>query len=120
MRKLKVSGKVEGLDKLLRELGSEGAAKLVKDLDNIVEKNALKIANEAKQNAPRDSGALKNSIHLWGRKAVLKRTVGSDRPYAQRQEYEHKTQKGFFRKAMWNGRKPLKSDIEKRIKEIGG
>jgi len=120
MKKLKISGKVEGLDKLLRQLGSEGASRLLKDLDNIVEKNALKIVNEAKKNAPVRDSPLVNSISLYGKKIALQRTVGSDRPYAQRQEYEHKTKKGYFRKAMWNGRQPLRSDIEKRIKELGG
>ncbi|MGM0836042.1 MAG: HK97 gp10 family phage protein [Bacillota bacterium] len=112
--------RIDGLNEVLRELGRQGAAELLKDLDGIVEKNALKIANEAKVNAPRDKGPLKNSIHLWGRPAKLKRTIGSDRPYAQRQEYEHKTQKGFFRKAMWNGREPFRKEIQDRIKDLGG
>lgn len=109
-----------GVDEVLKRLGKEGAKSLEGRLDLIVEKNAINIVNEAKENAPIRDGHLKRSIRLYGRPARLKRTIGSDREYAQRQEYEHPTNKGFFRKALWKGREPFRKDIRDEIKKLGG
>lgn len=114
----KFAVKVTGVDEVLQKLGSEGAKELTKRLDDIVEANAIKIVNEAKNNAPYRDGHLKRSIHLYGRPARLKRTIGSNMPYAQRQEYEHKTHKAYFRKALWNGRTPFREDIRREIAKL--
>lgn len=118
-KSLKISG-VTGVNEVLRKLGTDGARELTNDLDRVVEINALKIVNEAKKNAPRRDGLLKNSINIYGKKVKLMRTIGSDRPYARRQEYEHTTKKGYFRKALWNGREPFRKDIQDAIKKRGG
>jgi hypothetical protein len=114
----KFTVKVQGVDEVLRKLGSEGAKALEQRLDNIVEANAIKIANEAKENAPIRDGFLKRSIRLYGRPARLARTIGSNMPYAQRQEYEHKTHKAYFRRALWNGREPFRKDIRDELKKL--
>jgi hypothetical protein len=108
----------KGLEEVLKKIGKEGAKKLTEELDGITEIHALKAINEAKENAPRRDGFLKNSIHLYGRQMKLSRLFGSDRPYATRQEYEHATKKGFFRKAMWNRREPYRKDIQDAIKRL--
>lgn len=116
-RRVKV--KVEGLEEVLRKLGEEGAKSLIEELDGITEKHGLLAVNEAKENAPRRDGFLKNSIHFYGRQMKMSRLFGSDRPYAARQEYEHATKKGFFRKALWNRREPFREEIREAIKKRG-
>lgn len=116
---VKFSVKAKGVDRVIQSLGSEGAKALENKLDKIVEANAIKIVNQAKENAPERDRNLKRSIHLYGRPAKLKRTIGSNMPYAQRQEYEHKSKRGYFRRALWDGRQPFRTDIQNAIKDLG-
>jgi hypothetical protein len=116
MPKFKV--KAHGIDEVLSRLGDEGAAKLIADLDKTVEKQALLTVNDAKENAPIRDGFLKRSIKLYGKPIKLERTIGSNRPYAQRQEYEHATNKGYFRKALWTRREPFRKAIQDEIKKL--
>lgn len=118
MAKFKVTG-TRGLDEVLKKLGSEGAKALTEELDKITEINSKKMVNSARGYAPRRYGFLKNSIDIY-EKGEMYRDIGSDRPYAQRQEYEHATNKGYFRKALWNGREPYRKDIEDAIKRLDG
>lgn len=117
---MRITAKATGIDKVNAKLGAQGAKELEAALDLIVEEHALKIANEAKSNAPIKDGFLKRSIRLYGRPARLARTIGSNMPYATRQEYEHKTHKGYFRRAIWSGREPFRQDIVNEIKKRGG
>lgn len=88
---------------------------LIRQLERETEKAALRVANEAAKNAPVKDRFLTNSITASPRKkAVMTWEVGSDRDYAAKQEYEHKTKKGFFRKALMNER----SRFQDRIKDI--
>jgi Bacteriophage HK97-gp10, putative tail-component len=111
--------KAQGVEEVLRKLGAKGAQEFAKEIDQIVEEHALNIVNSARHNAPIDTSALKNSIDIY-EEGELYRVVGSDRPYAQRQEYEHKTKKGYFRKALWNEREPFRKDIQDAIKRLDG
>lgn len=113
----KFSVKVKGLDAALRS-AKEIPKKLVTDLDNETERSALRVVNDARSNAPYRDGLLRNSIRVYDKK-LLQRTIGSDRPYAQRQEYEHATRKGYFRKALYAERETFRSAIEKAIKKAG-
>lgn len=115
----RISANIQGLDEVLRRLGSAGARQLESELDRIVEEHAISIVNEAKENAPERDRFLKRSIKLYGRPVKLQRTIGSNMPYAQRQEYEHATKRGYFRKAMWNGREPFRQDITGAIRRLG-
>lgn len=85
-----------------------------------VEKAALRTVNDAATNAPRRDGHLKNSITSSPKriKAYTWR-VGSDRPYAARQEYEHKTNRGFFRKALFNERTRFRDALAKLLEKVG-
>lgn len=88
---------------------------LIRGIAEATERAALAVANDAADNAPRLHGYLRNSIIASPRKVnALKWTVGSDLPYAARQEYEHKSRKGFFRKALAK-ESPL---YEKAIKDV--
>lgn len=109
-----VKGIAETIRKLDKHLGQEA----VDDLDLITEAYARQMAKESAELAPVDLGALKGSIasspqqsdenvHIW--------EWGSNLPYATRQEYEHKTRKGFVRKAVWNNREKYRNAIRKRL-----
>lgn len=112
--------RVTGVEEVLRRLGREGAEQLAEEIDGIVERKTLQAINEARGNAPRDTGKLKNSIDMVDQEtAPMKRVFGSDVPYATRQEYEHATKKGFFRKAVWNARTPLREEIRDAINRAG-
>jgi hypothetical protein len=112
-----INVKVKGLDKALQS-AKEIPQKLLKELDDETERAALRVVNEARVNAPVRDSFLVNSIKVYEKKTLL-RTVGSDRPYAQRQEYEHPTKKGFFRKALYKERDTFRSAIENVIKKAG-
>jgi hypothetical protein len=118
-RGVKFRVKTTGVYDVLAALGAKAAKELAGEFDEIVEKNAVKIVNQTKENAPIRDGFLRNSIHIYGRPAKMARIIGSDRDYATRQEYEHATKKGFFRKALWAGRVPLRDDIKTAIKSRG-
>lgn len=114
----KFSVKVQGVSEVLSKLGAEGAKELETRLDRVVEAQALLTVNDAKENAPIKDGFLKRSIKLYGKPARLSRTIGSNMPYAQRQEYEHATNKGYFRKALWTRREPFRKAIQDEIKKL--
>lgn len=108
---------VSGLDETLQMLNDEIATH---EVGRVTETYARKIANDSANNAPVDTGALKGSLSsspeqeeetVW--------TVGSDLPYALRQEYEHASKKGFVRKAVWNNRDPYRNKIAEVLRNMG-
>jgi Bacteriophage HK97-gp10, putative tail-component len=113
----KFTVKATSVEEVLRKLGAKGAQEFAKEIDKIVERHAFNIVNNARENAPRDTGKLAGSIDIYD-KGPMWRLLGSDVPYAQRQEYEHKTKKGYFRKALWNEREPFRKDIQDAIKRL--
>ena len=113
--------RITGVDAVLRALGQAGAEALADEIDGIVERKVLEMINDARTMAPRDTGQLVNSIDMVDQETKpMKRTFGSDLPYATRQEYEHATKKGFMRKAIWNNRTPLRDEIKDAIERAGG
>ncbi|TCM89603.1 bacteriophage HK97-gp10 putative tail-component [Paenibacillus sp. BK033] len=112
-----LSFSVKGLDKALKS-AKEIPQKLLKELDDETERAALRVVNDARTNAPVLDGFLRNSIKVSGKKK-LQRVVSSDRPYARRQEYEHPTKRGFFRKAMYKERITFREAIEDVLKKVG-
>lgn len=108
---------VSGLNDVLRML-DDGPLKT--DLDRITEAYTRKMANETAQAAPVDTGKLKNSFPPSVRKeADVSWSYGSDVPYAKKQEYEHRTKKGFVRKTVWNNRELYRNKINERLGEMG-
>lgn len=79
-------------------------------LDNVVEKRALLMVNETRNRAPKLTGKLANSIDIK-EKASMMRTYGSNVEYARRQEFEHKTKKGYFRKTVAKHRPLFFNDV---------
>lgn len=111
------SVRVTGMDEVLKTLDSDV---LAWDLDKITETYARKMANESAKGAPRKTGKLKNSFPPSVQKEEECVWVfGSDLPYALKQEYEHRTKKGFVRKAVWNNREAYKNKIRERLSRMG-
>lgn len=114
---LKIS--VKGVAEALRQ-AKETRDELVKAIDEETEKAALRVVNEAAANAPRKDGLLINSIvSSPNRRKAMVWNVGSDRPYARRQEYEHKSKRGFFRKALFKERTRFRDAIRKILDRVG-
>jgi len=115
---VKLNTKVLGVADVLKRLDAVAGKEALQDVDAITETYARKMANESAEMAPVRDGFLKNSIasspeqapddpHAW--------QYGSNLPYAQRQEYEHRTHKGFIRKSVWNNRELYREAVRKRI-----
>jgi len=107
--------KAEGIDKVMKKFTIAGI-QAQGNADKITETYTRKMANESASNAPVDTSDLKNSI-LASPRRIKAGTweYGSELPYAQRQEYEHKSKKGFIRKSVWNNRTPYREALKKEF-----
>lgn len=113
--------KVTGVQKTIKTKFND--IKLEQDIDKITEAYVRKIANDAAEKAPILTGLLKNTLISGVRRSPIDRIgvweiiAGTD--YTVRQEYEHKTNKGFIRRSVWDNEPAYKHAIEKRIKDGG-
>lgn len=111
----------EGVGEVKRKLGAGSAKKLRSRVGLIIEEGTRNMAEQAYQNAPKDTTALAQSILASVTKErPLQWFFGSTMPYAQRQEYEHDGNKHdptprryYFRKAI-NQEKPV---VRARLKD---
>lgn len=115
---MKLDIKILGGDALEKKFREFAGHKTLETVDKVTETYARKMANEAAAAAPVDQNILAPSIAASperdkGLKGVW--TFGSNVEYARRQEYEHKTKKGFIRKAVWNNRTPYREAILREI-----
>ncbi len=91
----------KGVDDVRRQLGRGAARKMKRRIGNALEEGVRDMAENSYQRSPKETTALANSILASVQKeAPLTWYYGSTMPYAQRQEYEHKTKKGYFRLAI--------------------
>jgi hypothetical protein len=103
----------DGVDLVKRKYGRSGARKLRKRVGLAIEEGVRGMAENSYQRSPKDTTALANSILASVQKeAPLTWYYGSTMPYAQRQEYEHKTKRGYFRFAIWEEAPIIKGRIE--------
>ena len=108
---------VTGIEKLLKQLDP---SKIDKEVDKVTETYARKMATAAAIKAPRRDGWLKNSLAASPkREKVGVWTWGSDLPYARRQEYEHRTSKGFVRRSIWEYRNEYRDAIRTLLRGLG-
>lgn len=112
---MKVSARIKGIEDIYRMNNPD---RYKTPVANMVEKHARLQANTASNRAPVESGNLAGSIPpsvkaFNGDKMGW--SYGSKVEYAAVQEYTHKTKKGFMRKTMFEGEKPLVSDLEKTV-----
>ncbi|MFP7479459.1 hypothetical protein [Terribacillus saccharophilus] len=110
-------GTITGAKELERRLGAKAAVKLRNELEESTEYYARKIASEAAETAPVDTGLLANTIASSPQQEmIMSWLIGSPLPYAIVQEYTHVSRKGFFRKSLFGNRSAFRDDIKKRIR----
>ncbi len=110
--------RITGVNNSIMQIGRL-SDQIKQDIGDTTEAYARKIANEAAAAAPVRDGLLQNSIETSPTQvAPMTWELGSDLPYAMRQEYEHPTKKGFTRNAVEENRDPYYEKI-KRIAEGG-
>lgn len=114
------------MGKLSMRIGSKGIERLIDRLDpgkleakiqTTMHVGVQKMATDAFKNAPVETGALRSSILRSVRHdRDIDYIFGSYMPYAQRQEYEHKTRKMYLHRAVWTNLVPLKRDLAKTVR----
>lgn len=105
----------DGIDKLIRRLDP---ALLEAKLQVTLHVGVQKMAIDAFKNAPVDTTALRASIlRSVKHDRDMDYIFGSYMPYAQRQEYEHKTKKMYMHRAVWSNLVPLKRDLAKTVRK---
>lgn len=115
-----VKYKVEfsGIDGVQRKLGRRSAKELKRRVGLSIEQGTRDMAEQAYQNAPKDTTALAQSILASVEKeAPLTWYFGSIMPYAQRQEYEHKTKNAYFRRAIWQEMPVIHGRIASQVRD---
>lgn len=112
----------KGVDDVKRQIGVGAARKMKRRVGLALEEGVRDMAENSYQRAPKDTTALANSILASVRKeAPLTWYYGSTMPYAQRQEYEHKTKKGYFRFAIREEAPILKARLAFIVRDqLGG
>lgn len=112
---MRINIKVEGLEKVMRDFTTRGI-KAQSKAEKVTETYARKMANESAGMAPVDSGDLRASIAASPRRiGPAQWQYGSELPYARRQEYEHRSKKGFIRKAVWKNRTPYREAMKREL-----
>lgn len=119
---LRFNVRTTGINEVRHKLGAGAAEALEAALDVDIGVETRKIANQAADNAPIETGALKASIRYSTRRdGTMSYHFGSYLPYALRQEYEHKTKNAYMRRAWWAGTPEVAEAIRKTIKQrLGG
>ena len=106
---------VKGLDSVMKDF-SEAGRKAQDNADKVTETYTRKMANEGADMAPVDTSALKNNLLASPRRispGVWE--FGGTLAYTRRQEYEHKTKKGFIRKAVWRNRNDYREKLREEL-----
>lgn len=101
----------------VRKLVDARARKRLKDgIDRTMEEGIDDMAETSYQKAPVETGALMHSILASVRKVKWgEYYYGSHMPYAQRQEYEHVTRRGYFRDSVNYHKHIIKENLEYTI-----
>lgn len=108
---------VSGIYEVKKKLGEQSAALLHAAIETDMAKGARDMTNQAYKNAPVETGALRTSIlGSIQRVGDMEYIFGSYMPYAQRQEYEHRTKKQYLHRAVWSETPRLKKEIRNSIK----
>lgn len=112
--------KAVGLDAVMKRFKHMADAATQEAVGKTVETYARKMAADAAANAPVRDSFLKNSLASSpapDKKSPMTWTFGSNLPYARRQEYEHKSHKGFVRRSIWANREAYRAALKRRIIE---
>lgn len=108
---------ITGINDVLNHLGTSSARRMKRNIDDDLEEGIRQMAETSAEYAPVDTGALKASIVASVRKLSRHHYMyGSILPYAQRQEYEHKTKGRFLYRSVMKEAPEIKSKIAMTIK----
>lgn len=109
--------RAKGLNEVNSHFGSRAANKLRSRVGLALEEGIRDMAEDSFEMAPKDTTALAHSIMASVQKeAPLTWYYGSNMPYAQRQEYEHKSKKAYFRRSVNKNKILLKDRIDYIVK----
>jgi len=112
---MNINVSIRGLDEVISDFTEKGVKAQFK-ADKITETYARKMANESADMAPVDTGDLRTSIAASPRKLKPAHwEYGSNLAYARRQEYEHRSNKGFIRRSVWNNRTPYRDALRREV-----
>lgn len=110
--------KFEGADDVKRHAGRRSARKLKKRIRTALEEGIHDMAEDSYEMAPRDTTALAQSIKASvTQENQMKWYYGSIMPYAQRQEYEHKSRRGYFRKSIAKNKVLIRDRMKYMVKD---
>jgi len=114
---VKIRIQASGFDEVIRALGSAAANRLEAAVEIDVAAGVRKMTLAAFKNAPVETGALRSSIlKSITREGSMEYIFGSYMPYAQRQEYEHRTKNRYLHRAVWSEQGGIERDIKKSIR----
>lgn len=114
---VKIRVQASGFDEVIRALGSAAANRLESAVEIDVATGVRKMTLAAFKNAPVETGALRSSIlKSIQREGSMEYIFGSYMPYAQRQEYEHRTKNRYLHRAVWAEQGGIEREIRKSIK----
>lgn len=112
---MNINIKVKGLDKVMKDFSLRGVQAQYR-VDKVTEAYTRKMTNEAANAAPVKTGNLRANLLASPRRLQLGTwEFGGTLPYTRRQEYEHKTKRGFIRKAVWRNRDDYRRAIRREI-----
>src|SRR5690554_5287243 len=87
--------------------------------DKVTETYTRKMANDSAAMAPVDTGDLRaNIVASPHRLEPAVWEYGGTLPYARRQEYEHKSKKGFIRKSVWKNRNDYREALKREVSKL--
>ena len=115
---MKLNVNVKGLDSVMKDFSAAGI-KAQGNADKVTETYTRKMANDSADMAPVKSGDLRANLAASPRR--LKPAVweyGGTLPYTRRQEYEHKTKKGFIRKSVWKNRNDYREALRREVSKF--
>jgi hypothetical protein len=108
---------VKEFDKVFDTLSIKNAEKMYRVIDDNLAEGIQAMAEGSYDMAPVDTTALRGSILASVTKLSRHHYMyGSIMPYAQRQEYEHKTKKFYFRRSVLKEAPEIQADIRSTVR----
>lgn len=109
------------INDVLDVLGPTQARRMKQTVDNQLEEGIQEMAEKSHKLAPVETTALKQSILASVTKLSRHHYMyGSHLPYAQRQEYEHKTKRFYFRRSVLSISPKIHGDLVSTVRRYFG
>lgn len=105
------------IDNVLDVLGPDRARRMKQVIDDQLEEGIQEMAEKSHDLAPVETTALKQSILASVTKLSRHHYMyGSHLPYAQRQEYEHKSKRFYFRRSVLSISPKIHGDLSSTVR----